>query len=577
MPVERAATAPVSADSASDGHLSPEAPLFRLPKRPWGVLAVDVLVALCSAWVDINLRSAFTDADLHSPLPHAAYVPLAVLAAASLLFRHRAPVPVAVAVTGALLLGDGAVLTLVVAYYSLARHARLIRTVLVVGAGGLCAVLAAAALHLRQFTTHHGMSTGQETLLLVGVALTAVVLPVLLGSYPRWPRRPLWWDHRRAMLFDILVVLAFPAANPGGLLVAADEASSGLFPLPAPVVAALVVLQGAALIWRRRHPMTVAVSSTALAPLVFPFFSALPVCLYSLAKYGRARRDLFLCSVGAALMVGISVTYLQRDESAEGTAATVVFVTGFAVGVPVLLGMYAGARQTVMASLRERAERLERERDLLASQARMEERARIAREMHDVVSHRVSLIVVHAGALEVGVGDNEPAAKTAQLIGEVGRQALDELRQTIGVLRLDDAGESAPASAQPTLDAVTALVDEWRAAGMAVTVSCAGEHRSLDVRVQRTGYRLVQEALTNAHKYAGGAAVGVEIRYRPDALEIAVENGPPSAAPTTPLPSGGHGLTGLAERINVLGGRLDTGPRADGGFRVTASIPTAAA
>jgi signal transduction histidine kinase len=585
MPAERPATAtdPASADSGSVRPFSTERPFLlpgappRLPRAPrwwrqWSAHGVDGLIAVCCGWFDSAFRNNFAETDLHSPLPPAAYSALAMLAAATLLVRRRLPVLVTALITLGLLLGTPSVLTIVVAYYSLARHARRIRIALPVAAGGLCVVIGAALLHLRHYAPHHGTTLAQQILLLICAALAAVVLPLLIGMYPRLPRQPFWWAHRRDMLFDALLVLVFPAANPGEILVAANEANARWFLLPVPVIAALGILQAVALLWRRRYPAAVAASSVLLVPLVLPLFSTLPVCLYSLAKYGRSRRVLLLASVAAVPMVTASVLFLERAEAQE-QLATVVFVVAFTVLVPVSLGMYAGARRGLMESLRERATRLERERDLLATQARLEERARIAREMHDVVSHRVSLIVVHAGALEVSLGGNESAARTAQLIGDTGRQALDELRQAIGVLRLNDGGDAEGGGTQPTLDELETLVDGSRAAGLPVTLDVAGDRRRLDVRVERAAYRVVQEALTNVHKHAGNAATRVELRYLPDAVRVTVQNEAPAGPSPARLPSGGHGLAGLGERIGVLGGALDTGPVPDAGFRVTATIP----
>jgi signal transduction histidine kinase len=575
MPVERDVTAPVPAESAA--VRDPAQRPLRLPGTPrsCGRVGVDVLIALCCGWVDIGFRGNLGEADLYGPLPHAAYPFLAGLAAALLLLRRRAPVLVTTLVTLGLLLGTGSVLTLVVAYYSLARHARRVRTGLLGAVGGLCVIVGATLLHLRHYAPHHGITVAQQVLVLVLVGLAAVVLPVLIGSYPRWPRQPFWWSDRRGMLFDLLLVLAFPAANPGEVLIAADEVNARWFLLPVPLVATLGVVQAVGLIWRRRWPTTVAASSVALVPLVLPLFSTLPVCLYSVAKYGRSRLDLFFVSAAAVPMTTLSVLLLERAESPV-PVATAVFVVGFTVVVPVLLGMYAGARRGLVDSLRERAARLERERELLAAQARMEERARLAREMHDVVSHRVSLIVVHAGALEVSLGENEAAARTAELIGNTGRQALDELRQAIGVLRLNDGRAGDGGTGTPaTLDEVATLVDESRAAGLPVTLDVSGDRRPLDLRVERAAYRLVQEALTNVHKHAGNAATTVALRYLPGELHVTVQNDASAGPSSARLPSGGHGLAGLGERIDILGGSLDAGPRSDGGFRVRATIPVA--
>jgi signal transduction histidine kinase len=259
-----------------------------------------------------------------------------------------------------------------------------------------------------------------------------------------------------------------------------------------------------------------------------------------------------------------------------------------------------GARRRLVESLRDRAEGLETELGLLAEQAqerarraRMEERTRIAREMHDVVAHRVSLMVVHAAAMErVVVKDPERAAESARLMGEVGRQALDELRQILGVLRMSDGGSASAgggsASAdglpegglpvgEPGLADVVRLVEQSRSAGLPVRFAVSGARRAFTAEAEHTAYRLVQEALTNAHKHARGADTLVTVAYVPNGVRVTVVNGCPgdraAGGGELPLPSGGNGLVGMQEWVTALGGTFAAGP-ADGGFRVEAVLPS---
>ncbi|WP_326622119.1 histidine kinase [Streptomyces decoyicus] len=382
------------------------------------------------------------------------------------------------------------------------------------------------------------------------------------------PARPLWWENRRGMVFDALVALGcalFPT-------VLVDVQGQYPLGLPAPAYFTLAVLTGLAVVVRRRWPtwLCVAVILALPAEVCFP---ALTICLYSLAKYGRSRRTLAAVSTVATAATGayLLLTY-QRELTVEDLVSGIPLL-GLLLVVPVLAGLYGRARRTVVENLRERAERLEREQRLLASQTRMEERARIAREMHDVVAHRVSLMVIHSGALEVTPADRDHTTQ-ARLIGEIGRQALDELRQVLGVLRVDESEKAAPRAPQPTLNDLSRLVDQSRAAGMRIELTTSGPSRPLDATAERTAYRLVQETLTNAHKHAGGAATLVRLRYMPDELHITVDNEVPGAPSTARLPSGGHGLVGLRERVTVLGGTFEAGPGPDGGFRVSAVIPT---
>ncbi|WP_236573406.1 sensor histidine kinase [Streptomyces sp. GS7] len=341
------------------------------------------------------------------------------------------------------------------------------------------------------------------------------------------------------------------------------------FGLPAPVFFGLAVAAGLALIWRRRWPTVVCLGIIAVTPFQVTLF-ALPVSLYSQARYGRGGRILIVLSLGAGLAAAMALLETGLASLLNRLPFMVLLVTG-----PVLLGLYAGARRMVVDGLREKAERLEREQRLLARQARIEERTRIAREMHDVVAHRVSLMVIHSGTLEVDPENSEKTVRTAELVGGIGRQALEELRQVLGVLRTDDeSDESAPRTPQPTLADVSVLVEQSRATGMRIELTRSGVVRPLDASCERTAYRLVQEALTNVHKHAPGAATRVELRHTPDTLQVTVDNEAGPDTPSAGLPSGGHGLIGLGERVTVLGGTFEAGARPDGGFRVAAVLPT---
>jgi signal transduction histidine kinase len=193
--------------------------------------------------------------------------------------------------------------------------------------------------------------------------------------------------------------------------------------------------------------------------------------------------------------------------------------------------------------------------------------------VHDVVAHRVGLMVLHAGALEVSLADPD-AARQAGLVRQTGREALEELRQVLGVLR-DGDGSGPSLDPQPTLADLDRVVEQSRDARLEVSVAIQGERRRLPATVERTAYRLVQEALTNVHKHAPGAAAEVCLRYGPEWLEVTVRNARPAHRPETglALAGGGYGLLGLRERVTLLGGTFHAGPRLDGGFEVRASIP----
>ena len=233
-----------------------------------------------------------------------------------------------------------------------------------------------------------------------------------------------------------------------------------------------------------------------------------------------------------------------------------------------------------MRSLQERAAHLEAERRLQVEQARAAERRRIAREMHDVLAHRVSLLSLHAGALEFRPDASpEEVAEAAGVIRASAHAALEELRDVVGVLRDEDPRE-APEPPQPTLADLGALVDECRAAGMRVNLALeeAATVPDLPGTLGRTAYRVVQEGLTNARKHAPGAAVDVAVRADPGrgiVVEVvsraAVAVG---AAPSGgPLPGAGTGLVGLAERVALAGGELRHGPDERGDFVLRAELP----
>ncbi|GGW73514.1 histidine kinase [Streptomyces caelestis] len=381
-----------------------------------------------------------------------------------------------------------------------------------------------------------------------------------------------------------------------------------------PVAAGVVfgLLAGSVLLVRRRWPIAVVLVSIAITPAQMGLVMGV-VGLYTLAASELPRR--IIGSLAGMSLVGtLIVTFVRtRQDMVRGDLdlgdwfvpfAAITMSLGF-TAPPVLLGLYVGARRRLMESLRERADSLERELQLLAERAeeraewaRNEERTRIAREMHDVVAHRVSLMVVHAAALQaVARKDPEKAVRNAALVGDMGRQALTELREMLGVLRsggserreraapvpLAAVGVAAAAAASraaddegPCLAEIEELVGQSAAAGMVVDLSVEGEARSYPPEVEQTAYRVVQEALTNVHKHAAGAKTYVRLAHRVSEIAMQVENEPPEAAASSArLPSGGNGLVGMKERVAALGGVFVSGPTDAGGFRVSAVIPAA--
>ncbi|WP_197681551.1 sensor histidine kinase [Actinopolymorpha singaporensis] len=350
----------------------------------------------------------------------------------------------------------------------------------------------------------------------------------------------------------------------------------------APLVLALTALTGVAA-WmarRRRWPLFV---TTAAGVALIGLWPGLLVSAYYAGTTLRRRRELAVFMVGCLALIipaytfytdlGVRMTGCRQPCLGTGAQLDGLANKGSAllfVGLGLVLGLWVRARREVLAGLRERAERLEREQAARAEQARGQERARIAREMHDVVAHRVSLMVLHAGALEVNAPD-ERTARAAELIRGTGREALENLREVLGVLRAPAGGSPAPLSPQPGLDDLDQLLEQSRAAGAEVSRRDEGAPRELPAMAGTTAYRIVQEALTNVHKHAPGATVEVVVGYREDALTVRVRN------EDAPRPAAGHsggfGLVGLRERVHLLGGDFRAGPTARGGFEVFARLP----
>ena len=337
-----------------------------------------------------------------------------------------------------------------------------------------------------------------------------------------------------------------------------------------------------ALLWRRAHPAAVMaitwvvlnVHGWLLYPGAAPFLGLL-TALYSVAAYGTTRAARL--SLAAVLAVQPLVVLDPRDPVYNSWGDV-------AVGVLVLTATWVWGdsrrvRRAQVEMIEERAVRAESERDEQARVAVREERARIAREMHDIVAHSVSVMVVQAGAARRLVErDPQAAAEAAGLVEATGRDALREMRRAVGVLRAGgeggDAAEAAtPATLepQPALGDVPALVAGYRDAGLDVRLRTDGEPRPLASGVELAAYRIIQEALTNTIKHAGPARAEVRIAFGPDDLTVVVTDDGRGAG--LEPGSGGHGLAGMRERVTVYDGDLDAGPHPGGGFRVRARLP----
>jgi signal transduction histidine kinase len=312
----------------------------------------------------------------------------------------------------------------------------------------------------------------------------------------------------------------------------------------------------------------------AVAWIAIAMWPALVVASYYAGTSLRRRTQIGAYLLGAAVVMGLS---LPVGIAVGGQRYVTTVVPGnflimcmVLVGLPLIAGMWTNARRELLTGLRDRADQLEREQQARTERVRAEERNRIAREMHDVVAHRVSLMVLHAGALEVSTTD-AGTSEAAALIRSIGREALANLRDVLGVLRSAQPTGAALAP-QPALGDLDRLLDESRGAGITVTRRDEGAPRPLPAALERAVYRVAQEALTNVHKHAGDGAAEVCLRYLPDSFEVSVRNAAPATVAAVPA-AGGFGLVGLRERVELLDGRLEAGADPDGGFTVLARIP----
>ncbi|MGY1815554.1 sensor histidine kinase [Blastococcus sp. SYSU D00820] len=371
-----------------------------------------------------------------------------------------------------------------------------------------------------------------------------------------WPglgARSLWFEALVALLGTGTVAIG--VVTPEARLVA-----------DATLVGGGVVLVVSLFLFRRSTPLVPFAVSAVLGALVPALTVAMLLTAYAVCRYvGR-----WSVRIGAGVVGAVALTRpwtLGTRDEAVGALGAIALV----LVLPGAIGVWQRTRALLLAALRDRAERAEAERELMAREAVHTERTRIAREMHDAVGHRVSLMVLQAGAIEVAAADRDRVEQLAAQVQTAGRQALEELRQMVGVLREAEIDEAAPLGPQPGLADLPRLVAAAREAGMAVELrDLPGE--PVDPTVGRAAYRIVQEALTNAGKHAPGAPVCVTVERAGGELTVRVVNGAGKTAAAPP--SGGYGLVGLSERVRTLDGRLTAEPRLDGGFAVEAVLPS---
>ncbi|WP_042377228.1 sensor histidine kinase [Streptacidiphilus melanogenes] len=387
---------------------------------------------------------------------------------------------------------------------------------------------------------------------------------------------PLPRPTRRQQLLDAGLALAFALV---ALRYALTTPNLPASPLD---VRLLAPAAAAPLAWRRRAPLPalwaqLGFSMALLARHVFPdllFTASLvaAVALYSAVAHSPHRR---LCLLSAPVAVAVLIVLVSRARLPHFPNGLVGALLLFPV-VVTALGQRLWARRAEESRARVRA--LEQDRIEALRLAVEHERARIARELHDVVTHNVSVMVIQAGAARMVVDQNPALAKEALLaIESGGRAAMTDLRHVMGLLTMEgsaapDAEQQPELAPQPGLDGLDALVERIRLTGIRIDLTVSGERRALPPGVELTAYRVVQEALTNMVKHATGADALVQVDYGPRELSVDVANteGRPGEAAAT---GGGKGLLGLRERLALYGGTLHTGPRLTGGYRVKALIP----
>lgn len=330
----------------------------------------------------------------------------------------------------------------------------------------------------------------------------------------------------------------------------------------------LLAVSSIALLWRTSRPLVV-LGVTLAASLMWDVIGlalgpslAILVALYSVGRYIGDDRTSVLAATAAVILA-------VADDLIEVESASTIAVS---VGI-VLLAWYVGrrmkGRRQYLALLEERAEYLERERAAEAQRAVAQERTRIARELHDLVAHKVSMITVQAGAAQtVAARDPERAVRAMEAIEEAGREALGELRQVLGVLRTEGQQELSPMHG---LVDIPRLVSDMRQAGVDVSLSSDGAPHVVSTRVELAAYRIVQEALTNVLKH-GGPNPEAEVRLTSDDGMLTIEVTDRGSGVSS-LPGSGQGLVGMRERATLLGGTFESGPRPGGGFRISVRLP----
>ncbi|MFD9905409.1 sensor histidine kinase [Streptomyces sp. NPDC059063] len=394
-------------------------------------------------------------------------------------------------------------------------------------------------------------------------AVTAAEPSALTAASPRAPRAAAWTWTRN----DGLVAVGATALDLFSYSVSGELDSH---PVTVPGIA-LVTASTLALLFRRRHPVLTIVAALALIaalrltePVSNGFNAALVVALFTVAR----TRSLAVAVPAGLASVALPLLNSARDPLSHWDTLGNLAAAALVIGAATVLNRW---QRDVEANRR-----------LLADRAVAEERRRIARELHDIVSHHITTMQLMAGGARANLAHNPDVSRDALItLEDSGRMALREMRQLLDVLRADDEPDDAPPSPQPGVADLDRIVAESCRAGLPTELSVLGQERPLPPTVSLTVFRIVQEALTNARKYAAGARARVRLTYLPDELVVEVRDDGAGtltavgAAGASRSGSGGYGLIGMRERVAVHGGSLSAGPLDEGGFGVTASLPLA--
>ena len=368
---------------------------------------------------------------------------------------------------------------------------------------------------------------------------------------------------------DVVVALGL-----AGLSLAAFVGGSPTIGAAGPATAALLLLESLPLAARRRYPLEVflvVVGATIVHVAIVPQGAQLEaglgvlVAMYTIGE--RLERQL---SIPLAALAGTILGILLVGRGGFPQTLQSLIQTELILGVAWLVGDGSRIRRLYTVALEDRAQLLEREREERAKRAVLEERERIARELHDVVAHHVSVIVIQSGGALRAIDTRPADARSAlEAIAMTGRQALTDMRRLVGV-----PGEGEETAPLPRLEQLDTLLEEVRSAGLAVELTVEGDRRPLDPGLELSAYRIIQEGLTNSLKHAGGGRTTATVRYGADALEITIEDerGPGSPPALEPAHEG-RGLTGMRERVAMFRGTFDA-QRTSTGFRVAARLPT---